>query len=63
MSKKPISSDSLTNEALEKRIKELEEHLQMSTLKVEFLEKMIDIAEDRLKIDIRKKAGSQQSKK
>lgn len=63
MSKKTTSSDLSTNEALEKRIKELEEQLQMSALKVELLETMIDIAEDQLKIDIRKKSGSQQSKK
>jgi transposase len=63
MSKKSTPSTVSSNEALEKRIKELEEKLQMSVLKVELLETMIDIAEDQLKIDIRKKSGSQQSKK
>jgi transposase len=63
MSKKSTPSGSASNEALEKRIKALEDQLQMSVLKVELLETMIDIAEDQLKIDIRKKSGSQQSKK
>ena len=63
MSKKSTPSVTSSNEVLEKRIKELEEKLQRSVLKVELLETMIDIAEDQLKIDIRKKSGSQQSKK
>ena len=49
--------------ATEKRVKELEEQLRLSKLKVELLETMIDIAEDQLKVDIRKKSGSQQLKK
>jgi transposase len=48
---------------LEERIKQLEAELRMSKLKVEALETMIDIAEDQLKIDIRKKSGTQRSKK
>lgn len=48
---------------LEERIKQLEADLRMSKLKVEALETMIDIAEDQLKIDIRKKSGTQRSKK
>ena len=48
---------------LEERIKQLEADLRMSKLQVEALETMIDIAEDQLKIDIRKKSGTQQSKK
>ena len=48
---------------LQKQIKELEAALRLSNLKVEALETMIDIAEEQLHIDIRKKSGSQQLKK
>lgn len=60
--KRRIPDDPATQDA-EKRIKELEEQLKLSKLKVELLETMIDIAEDQLKIDIRKKSGSQRLKK
>jgi len=60
MKKVKPSSEELN---LEERIKQLESDLRMSKLKVEALETMIDIAEDQLKIDIRKKSGTQQSKK
>jgi len=56
MAKSRASSRNLKEQELQKRIKELE-------LKVEALETMIDIAEEQLHIDIRKKSGSQQSKK
>lgn len=49
--------------ALEARIKELEQALDLEKLKTEALETMIDIAEEQLQIDIRKKSGSQRSKK
>ena len=49
--------------ALQKQIKELEAALRLSNLKVEALETMIDIAEEQLHIDIRKKSGSQRLKK
>ncbi len=49
--------------ALEAKIKQLEKQLVLSNLKVEALETMIDIAEDELKIAIRKKSGTKQSKK
>ncbi len=57
-----VPSDPATAD-LEKQIKELEAALRLSKLKVEALETMIDIAEDHLQIDIRKKSGSQQLKK
>ena len=60
MKKVKASSEDLN---LEERIKQLEADLRMSKLKVEALETMIDIAEDQLKIDIRKKSGTQRSKK
>jgi len=45
------------------RIKELESALRLSELKVEMLETMIDQAEQILSIEIRKKSGTNQSKK
>lgn len=63
MSKKAKSASNPIDASMEKRIKELEEQLRLSQLKVELLETMIDIAEDQLHIDIRKKSGSQRLKK
>lgn len=48
---------------LEEENRRLKAELQLSKLKVETLETMIDIAEEQLKINIRKKSGTQQSKK
>jgi transposase-like protein len=45
---------------LEKRIKELEKALEMAKFKNIAIETMIDIAEEQLKISIRKKAGPKQ---
>ncbi|MCB9314709.1 MAG: transposase [Lewinellaceae bacterium] len=56
MAKPKAKSPTSKERELQKRIKDLE-------LKVEALETMIDIAEEQLHIDIRKKSGSQQSKK
>ena len=47
------SLDQLSN-----RIRELEKALELANLKVSGLETMINIAEDQLKINIRKKSGS-----
>lgn len=49
--------------SLKQHIKELQKRLALSELKVEALETMIDIAEEQLKLDIRKKSGAKQSKK
>lgn len=54
------SSDKLD---LETQLKALQKQLTLSELKVEALETMIDLAEEELKIPIRKKSGSKQSKK
>lgn len=56
MAKSKANSRTSKEQELQKRIKDLE-------LKVEALETMIDIAEEQLHIDIRKKSGSQRSKK
>ena len=44
----------------ESKIRKLEEQLKLEKLKTEALGTLIDIAEEKLKIDIRKKSGSQQ---
>lgn len=52
-----------SSSALESRIKELERQLKRAELKAEMLETMIDIAEKAFQLDIRKKSGTNQSKK
>jgi uncharacterized protein YlxW (UPF0749 family) len=47
-------------EELQKRIKELEKRLEHAQMKNIALETLIDIAEEKLKIDIRKKPGPKQ---
>lgn len=48
---------------LEKRIQALEKELEDERMRSICLDKMIDIAEQELKIDIRKKSGAKQSTK
>jgi transposase-like protein len=50
------------NKALIKRIKELERKLEDEQIRSEGLSKMIDIAEEQLKITIRKKSATKQSR-
>jgi transposase-like protein len=50
-------------EALKKEKEELAKKLEYANLQVFGLQTMIDIAEEQLKIDIRKKSGSKPSKK
>lgn len=47
--------------ALEERIKELEQSIGQKQIKIDFLEKMIDIAGQELNIDIKKKSSTPQS--
>jgi transposase len=62
-------SDAYSVKQMQERIKELERAVGQKQLKIDFLEKMIEIAEDDLKIDIKKKissklsSGSDQTKK
>ena len=51
-----------SKEALAARIKELEEALKLAELKSEAYSKMIDIAEDKFSVKIRKKLPTKQSK-
>lgn len=50
-----------SEEAIPTDIKELQEALRQSRLKIELLEAMIDIADEQLGTEIRKKAGTRQS--
>jgi transposase-like protein len=52
-----------TKKDLIKRLKELERQLEDEKIRSEGLSKMIDIAEDQLNIEIRKKSGTKQSKR
>ena len=47
-------------EALQKQVKELEKQLENAQMKKVALETMIDVAEEQLKIKIRKKSGPKQ---
>ena len=49
-----------TEETLPTDVKQLQEELRKARLHNELLNAMIDIAEDQLKIDIRKKSGTRQ---
>lgn len=52
-----------SSDHLEKRIQALEKELEDERMRSICLDKMIDIAEQELKIDIRKKSGAKQSTK
>lgn len=52
------SNEALENHTLERYISELEQRLKEAELKVSLYESMIEIAEDRFKIPIKKKFGS-----
>ena len=56
MAKKPRSISAAQNEALQKTLEEAE-------MKIKALNTLIDVAEEQLKIDIRKKSGAKQSSK
>lgn len=60
---KKQSKPTIGEQTLQQQVKELKRRLALSELKVESLETMIDIAEDELRVDIRKKSGAKQSKK
>ena len=58
-----IKKEKLSSQELEKRIQELENELEHERMRSVCLDKMIYIAEQKLKVDIRKKSGAKQSKK
>ena len=62
---KPQEQPSVENktdevQALQKRVKELEAQLLQAEIKAEFYDEMINVAEAKFKIPIRKKAGAKQ---
>ncbi len=61
--KKRLPKKQLTNEDLQKKIDALEKQLQWEKLRADSLDTLIDVAEEKLNISIRKKPGSPQSKK
>ena len=50
-----------TNQSESAEIKALRKELEFANMKIKALDTMIDIAEDQLKVDIRKKSGAKQS--
>ena len=58
-----MSEQSLNEKDLQTKIKRLERELEDAQLRAEAYSKMIDIAERELKISIRKKSNTKQSKK
>jgi transposase-like protein len=61
--KKQVDAPEQTNEALLQKIASLEKQLAHQELKVVVLDTLIDVVEKQLNINIRKKPGTQQSKK
>ena len=55
-------NDDKQSQVLKAKVKELTKALEVSQLKVQSLQTMIEVAEETLKIKIRKKAGSKRSK-
>ena len=56
-----VMYDSKESNALKERIKQLEEELRRANLRADLWQKMIEVAEEQLKIDIKKKYGAQPS--
>ena len=61
--KKRAAKKEITQEDWLKKIAALEKQLQWEKLRADALDIMINVAEEKLKIPIRKKSGSQQSRK
>jgi transposase-like protein len=58
----PMKKSKLTPEQMEQRILELEAQLKQEQMRSTVLDKIIDLAEQDLKISIRKKSGAKQSR-
>lgn len=63
MSDKKATTDASSELSAQEQLKQLKRQLELSQLKVEVLETMIDLAEKEFQIVIRKKSGAKQSKK
>ena len=62
MKKKPTDSLAEENKALREEILELKKKLHQETMRADFYDTMVDVAEEMFNIEIRKKAGTGQSK-
>ena len=62
MKNKPTDSQSEEIKALRKEVLELKKHLYDETMRADFYDTMIDVAEEMFGIEIRKKTGTGQSK-
>jgi transposase-like protein len=61
--KKRLPKKQITSEDLQKKITALEKQLQWEKLRADALDTLINVAEEKLNIAIRKKSGSPQSRK
>jgi len=61
--KQEVKKENPTSKELEQRIKQLEKQLEQEQMFAICLDKMIEIAERELNVNIRKKSGVKQSKK
>ena len=62
MKNKPKDSQAEEIKALREEILELKEKLHQETMRADFYDTMVDVAEEMFNIEIRKKAGTGQSK-
>ena len=62
MKNKPTDSLAEENKALREEILELKKKLHQETMRADFYDTMVDVAEEMFNIEIRKKAGTGQSK-
>jgi hypothetical protein len=58
----PSMHNSKEHNELKERIKQLEDELRRANLRADLWQKMIEVAEEQLQIDIKKKYGAQPSK-
>ena len=62
MKNKPIDNQAEEIKALREEVLELKKKLYNETMRADFYDTMIDVAEEMFDIEIRKKAGTRQSK-
>ena len=62
MKNKPTDSQADEIKALREEVMELKKKLHQETMRADFYDTMVDVAEEMFNIEIRKKAGTGQSK-